>query len=97
MNSTYNLQNIKDQFSSVSVLRMTLSARQGASELGMDDQDVVNAIKSLTSHDFHKTMPSEKMPSAAHFDVYKFVWEGNNIYAKFQDLNGLLVVSFKEK
>ncbi len=94
---TYNLQTIKNACASTATLSMTGSARRGASALGMEDQDVVDAIQSLNPNDFHKTMPSIKMPTAANQDVYKFDWRGTKIYAKFQDLGGLLVVSFKEK
>lgn len=92
---TYNLASIKNSFSSVDKLRMTRVARQGAVTLGMDDGDVVDAIQSITSTDFHKTMPSEKMPHLANFDVYRMTWKSMNIYAKFQDIGGFMVVSFK--
>ncbi|MBM5096060.1 type II toxin-antitoxin system MqsR family toxin [Vibrio parahaemolyticus] len=94
---TYNLSSLQQAFKSVNTLRMTGTARQGANALGMDDQDVVNAIQCLKPSDFYKTMPSAKMPTAANHDVYKFTWCGKEIYAKFQDLGGFIVVSFKEK
>jgi hypothetical protein len=97
MQPTYSLQTIKNTFASTKTLRLTLCSSQGALELGMDSQDIVDAIKTLTSNDFYKTMASEKRPLAPHFDVYKFVWCGNKIYLKFQDLGGLIVVSFKKK
>ena len=76
---------------------MTGTARKGSFSLGMDDQSVVDAIQSLTTSDFYKSMPSEKKPLSPYHDVYKFDWSNKKIYAKFQDFGGLLVVSFKEK
>lgn len=98
MEPTYNLLKIKSDFSSVKKLRLTRTARINAlDELGMDDQDIVDAIASLTSNDFYKTMPSIKKPCAPYLDVYRFSWKNQRIYAKFQDLCGLIVVSFKAR
>ena len=94
-NPTYNLESIKNSFSSVNKLRMTKVARQGAVALGMDDSDVIDAIQSITSANFHKTMPPDKMPHLANFDVYRITWKNTNIYTKFQDFGGFMVVSFK--
>jgi len=94
---TYDLSSIKAALSSVGSLRMTGSSRVTAVALGFDDQDIVNAIQSIKSSDFYKTMPSQKMPSSPNQDVYKFQFKGIDIYAKFQNLCGFIVVSFKEK
>lgn len=96
-NPTYNLNHLKQALNNVNKLRMTRVARQGAVELGMDDDDVVNVIQAIKSTDFYKTMPSEKMPQLANFDVYRTWWEGVEIYLKFQDISGYLVVSFKRR
>jgi len=95
MNPTYQLQDIKNALNRVSKLRMTRVARQGANELGMDDQDIINAIQAITPSQFYKTMPSNKLPNALYLDVYRTHWNGKNVYAKFQDVCGFLVVSFK--
>lgn len=94
--STYNLNTVKAALSSVSNLRMTGVARRGAVSLGMDDSDIVNAIQSLKISDFYKTMASEKMPQYGNMDVYKTNWNGQNIYMKFQNIAGFIVVSFKQ-
>lgn len=81
--------------SDVNSLRITGSSRKGALELGFEDQDIVDAIQSIKTTDFYKTMPSQKIPGSANHDVYKFSFKGIGIYAKFQNLNGFIVVSFK--
>jgi hypothetical protein len=40
-------------------------------------------------------MPPDKMPHLANFDVYRITCKNTNIYTKFQDLGGFMVVSFK--
>lgn len=92
---TYNLTSIKEAFNCADKLRITRTARQGAMSLGMDDNDIVNAIQSITAINFHKTMPSENMPHLPHFDVYRITWNSINIYTKFQDIGAFMVVSFK--
>lgn len=96
-NSTFNLATIKSTFSSISKLRTTSVAREGYTAMGMDDADVVAAIQALKENDFYKTMPSEKCPQYGNFDVYKSKWNGLDIYMKFQNINGFIIVSFKER
>jgi hypothetical protein len=52
-----------------------MTAVDGAEDLGMDEQAVVDVIGGLTTRDFHKSMPSEVNP-AIWQDVYKPVIEG---------------------
>jgi motility quorum-sensing regulator/GCU-specific mRNA interferase toxin len=92
---TYDLTTVKKNLNSVSKLRMTKSSRLDAVALGFDDQDIVDVIKSVQDTDFHKTMPSIKIPHAPNQDVYKVHWKSLYLYLKFQNLNGFLVVSFK--
>ncbi|MEA9419908.1 MULTISPECIES: type II toxin-antitoxin system MqsR family toxin [Aeromonas] len=94
-NPTFNLSSIKNEFNNISKLRTTLTARKGYTELGFSDQDVVDAISSIDESEFHKTMPSNAMPGYS-FDVYKTTFKGKKIYVKFQNINGFIVVSFKE-
>ncbi|CAK1720136.1 motility quorum-sensing regulator / GCU-specific mRNA interferase toxin [Vibrio crassostreae] len=98
---SYDLYLIKKTFSKVDKLRFTKSARQGYVELGMDEQDVVDVIKSLQPSDFYKTMPSDKRPDLGYFDVYRTSWCGVDIYTKFQDIGSgfisMYIVSFKRK
>ena len=95
---TYDLNTIKSDFSSTATLRMTLSARQGAFDLGLSDNDVIRAIQALTAADFYKSMSPKKAGFTAMHDVYRPHFEGVDLYIKFQRLaNGQLLLSFKEK
>ncbi len=91
---SYDLESIQQALNSVSKLRMTMSARKGAISLGLDDQDIIDAIQSIDHRDFYKTMPSNN-PIFPYQDVYKFHWQALAIYAKFQNVNGYFVLSFK--
>lgn len=73
-----------------------MSAVEGAEELGMDEQAVVEIITGLTAQDFDKSMPSDLNP-AIRQDVYKPVISGQELYVKFtRDAQGdLLLISFK--
>ncbi|MDH0309659.1 type II toxin-antitoxin system MqsR family toxin [Aeromonas caviae] len=94
-NPTFDLNSIKSELDNIDKLRTTGAARRGFTELGFSDQDVVDAISQIKSGDFHKTMPSDKMP-AYYFDVYKTKYKNKNIYVKFQKIKDFIVVSFKE-
>jgi motility quorum-sensing regulator/GCU-specific mRNA interferase toxin len=80
----------------VSRLNRTMTAADGADDLGMHEQAVVDVIASLTAADFDKSMPSEINP-AIRQDVYKPVVGGRELYVKFTlDARGaLLLISFK--
>lgn len=53
---TYNLESIKESFSSVERLRMTRTARRSAVELGLRASDIIEVIQSLRQADFYKSM-----------------------------------------
>ena len=91
---TSNLKDIKKALSSVKTLRMTGSSRFDATNLGLDDQDIVDAIQNIQDLDFYKSMPSYNS-TFPYQDVYKFNWRSLYIYAKFQNVNGYFVLSFK--
>ena len=73
-----------------------MTAADGADDLGMDEQTVVDVIAGLTAADFDKSMRSEIDP-AIWQDVYKPVAGGRELYVKFTlDARGaLLLISFK--
>lgn len=73
-----------------------MTATDGADELGMDEQTVVDVIAGLAVADFDKSMRSEANP-AVWQDVYKPVIAGRELYVKFTlDAQGdLLLISFK--
>lgn len=94
----YNLSLIKQAFSEVSRLNMTASAMQGQYELGLSDQDVVDAIQSLIRDDFYKSMQPKHRGFSAWQDVYKPVFKGVALYVKFQvDKRGEVIISFKAR
>jgi motility quorum-sensing regulator/GCU-specific mRNA interferase toxin len=93
----YPLKTIKAAFADVTRMNRTVSAADGAEQLGMDEQAVVDVIAGLTRRDFDKSMPSDIDP-AIWQDVYKPIVEGRELYVKFTlDTRGeLLLISFKE-
>jgi motility quorum-sensing regulator / GCU-specific mRNA interferase toxin len=78
----YSLARIKAAFADAARLNRTMSAAEGAEELGMDEQAVVDVIASLTAEDFEKSMPSDRDP-AIRQDVYKPVVDSRELYVKF--------------
>jgi motility quorum-sensing regulator / GCU-specific mRNA interferase toxin len=93
----YPLKTIKAAFADATRMNRTMTAADGAEELGMDEQAVVDVIASLTRRDFDKAMPSDISP-AIWQDVYKPIVEGRALQVKFTlDTQGeLLLISFKE-
>jgi motility quorum-sensing regulator/GCU-specific mRNA interferase toxin len=93
----YPLKTVKATFADATRMNRTMTAADGAEDLGMDDQAVVDLIAGLTARDFDKTMPSDVDP-AIWQDVYKPVIDGCELYVKFTlDARGkLLLISFKE-
>jgi motility quorum-sensing regulator / GCU-specific mRNA interferase toxin len=93
----YPLKAIKAAFADVNRLNRTMTAVEGADDLGLDDQAVVDVIAGLTTRDFDKSMPSEVDP-AIWQDVYKPVIEGRELYVKFtlDSQKQLLLISFKD-
>ena len=54
----HSLRKIKAAFADPARLNRTMSAAEGAEELGMDEQAVVDVISGLTASDFEKSMRS---------------------------------------
>jgi motility quorum-sensing regulator/GCU-specific mRNA interferase toxin len=93
----YLLAEIKSAFVDASRLNRTFTAKQGADNLGLDNQQVVAVIQALTVVDFQKSMTS----IADHRiwqDVYKPVHRGGTLYVKFtrDARRSVLLISFKE-
>lgn len=78
-------------------MNRTMTAADGAENLGLDEQEVVDIIAGLTPRDFDKSMPSEINPAVGQ-DVYKPIIGGRELYVKFTtDTRGeLLLISFEE-
>lgn len=96
MKPTYDLKLIKGLMQQGS-WGMTLSAEDGAIELGFEDDDVYDCIVNhLEESHFHKTMASEKK-AALMQDVYYITYEGQQLYVKLQVSVDVVVVSFKKQ
>lgn len=95
---TYDLISIKAAFDCPDKLVMTTSAKQGQVALDFTDEDVVNAIQTLTQRNFYKSMPPLHTNFVAWQDVYKTHFKGVELYIKFQiNSKRELILSFKEK
>jgi hypothetical protein len=93
----YPLNTIKAAFADETRMNRTMTAADGAEELGMDEQAVIDVVAGLTGRDFDKSMQSDVNPVIWQ-DVYKPIVEGRELYVKFTlDTQGeLLLISFKE-
>lgn len=93
----YLLRDIKIAFSDPAKLNRSFASRQGADDLGMNDQAVVNAIQALKTTDFDKSMTSFA-DSRVWQDVYRPTLNRTALYVKFtlDSMNALFLISFKE-
>jgi hypothetical protein len=93
----YALGTIKATFTSVRLLRITKTAIRCAEGLGISMQGVVDIIQGMTRDQFYKAMTSD-VNSAIWQDVYHVPHGAFVLYVKFTtDIEGYLVISFKEK
>ncbi len=93
----YALDSIRATFTTVASLRMTKTALCCAETLGIDLQDVVWIIQGMNREHFYKSMTS-KADSKIWQDVYHVPYDEIVLYVKFTiDIDGYLVISFKEK
>lgn len=94
---TYNLEDIKEAFSSEDLLRITRTARKSVIEMGLRDSDVINVIQGLGGSNFYKSMTSYQ-DHRVWQDVYHAKYGELILYLKFTiDPEGFFVLSFKEK
>jgi hypothetical protein len=75
---------------------MTRAAKAGAALLGLNEEEIVEAVLLLTTGHFYKSMESEKL-SGLWQDVYHLRFRGEWLYIKLQlGSNGhAVVVQFK--
>jgi motility quorum-sensing regulator/GCU-specific mRNA interferase toxin len=77
-------------------VRATVSAYEGARELGIEDlAGMCAVVLSLSSRDFYKSMTTH----ADHCiwqDVYHAKMAGGQVYLKLTVIDDVLIVSFKE-
>lgn len=73
----------------------TMSALGGAAAMGLDFDDMLAVIRSLTIRDFFKSMTTQ----ADHRiwqDVYRPSTSAGDVYLKLTVIDDVLIVSFKE-
>ncbi len=93
----YALDTIKATFSTPTALRITRSALTCARHLGIDLEGIIAVVQGTTREQFYKSMTSDAS-SAVGQDVYHVPCGSVVLYVKFTtDLEGYLVISFKEK
>lgn len=93
----YPLREIQAALGDAAKLNRTATAANGATDLGLEDEDVAAVVGNLTHKDFYKSM------TAIHNnrlwqDVYLPTVGGKELYVKFtKDAEGnYLLISFKE-
>lgn len=76
--------------------RITVPARKGASDLYLDESDIVDCVLLLREEDFYKTMEAEKA-KGLYQDVYRLRYQSRAIYLKLQinRRQTAIVISFK--
>ena len=93
----YDLSTIRQTFSTVEALRITRSAMITAEGLGLTLSDIVDLIQTITRKHFYKSMTSIA-DARIWQDVYHVPCAVAVLYVKFTtDVEGYLVISFKEK
>ncbi|HEX8244175.1 MAG TPA: type II toxin-antitoxin system MqsR family toxin [Longimicrobium sp.] len=96
---TYDLERIQQLVGQGPItFRFTTAALHGAAALDLSENDIVEAVLSLTSSCFYKSMESERLPGLWQ-DVYHLTYRGVVLYLKVQiDQSGrAVVVQCKEK
>ena len=93
----YALKEIQAALSDATKLNRTVSAADGAADLGLSDEDVASVIRGLTHKDFYKSMTAIHS-SKLWQDVYLPNLAGKELYVKFtKDAeDNYLLISFKE-
>lgn len=93
----YALADVHAAFDDPARLNRTLTATEGAEDLGLDEAAVVAVIRGLSMADFDKSMTSSR-DHRVWQDVYRPVAGRRTLYVKFTlDAQGaLLLISFKE-
>jgi len=95
---SYDLATIQDTVAKNGIESFTMMALNGIVTMGMNVQEALLVIKTLSSKDFYKTMPAQKDPGMFQ-DVYRALTpNGKTAYIKFTAYtNGRVVIQFKEK
>ena len=76
-------------------VRVTASARLGATALGLELSDMLAVVIALVPSDFYKSMTTHADYSVWQ-DVYRPNTQAGDVYLKLTVIDDLLIVSFKE-
>jgi len=76
-------------------VRVTHSARCGATALGFGFSDMLGVVMTLEPTDFYKSMTTHA-DHAVWQDVYRTSTQAGQVYLKLTVIDDLLIVSFKE-
>ena len=79
----------------VGKVRVTRSARIGATALGLDLYDMLAVVTALTPSDFYKSMTTHADHTVWQ-DVYRPATQAGDVYLKLTVVDDVLIVSFKE-
>ena len=78
-------------------IRVTKTARTGATALGLSYTDMLNVVLNLKQSDFFKSMTTH-VDHKVWQDVYRPTLPGGaRVYLKLTVIDDLLIVSFKER
>jgi motility quorum-sensing regulator/GCU-specific mRNA interferase toxin len=95
----YNLEEIKAAFADPdTVEHITVSARSGARELRLSDEDIVAVIQSLGARDLQKSMTAYRDHTLWQ-DVYCPTYNEVKLYVKFtkdKETDAYWLISFKK-
>ena len=76
-------------------VRVTHSARMGATALGFELHDMLAVVMALTPADFYKSMTTHADHTIWQ-DVYRPNTQAGDVYLKLTVIDDVLIVSFKE-
>ena len=76
-------------------MRVTGSARMGATALGLELTEMLAVLMALTPTDFHKSMTTHADHTIWQ-DVYRPRTPVGELYVKLTTIDDVLIVSFKE-
>ncbi len=76
-------------------VRVTQSARMGATALGLELSDMLAVVMALTPADFYKSMTTHADHTVWQ-DVYRPSTQAGDVYLKLTVMEDVLIVSFKE-
>lgn len=87
--------NVVKAFVAAGKVRVTHSARLGATALGFELADMLAVVTALNAADFYKSMTTHADHTVWQ-DVYRPRTQAGDVYLKLTVIDDVLIVSFKE-